>query len=193
MRKYFSSVLAAALSVVALNVSSQTLVRSADNELQVTSPIALAYQHAPIKSAADLTTHVSNMPAEDSPLALLSEQQRSRFLASITFNQKGISGYSYNEIRHLTASQAHEILALFGAQRTTSLIADLQVTSTLDFSIMDGAFFVTGKKFGTAMKQKKSWLKLDDDPEGGTDYEGYSCESRANCKRTPGYICMGSC
>lgn len=95
-------------------MTSQVLEQTESNS--ITSPTELAKQVAPIKSNADLTSHLDNISLADTPLGLLSANKLTRFTTSLTFNEKGLTGFSYADIRHLTASQAHEILGLFSVQ-----------------------------------------------------------------------------
>lgn len=54
---------------------------------------------APIKSRADLFAYIHGVAAPLSPLSKLSPGARDRFLASLTFNENGVTGFSYEEDR----------------------------------------------------------------------------------------------
>ncbi|MCA3018329.1 MAG: hypothetical protein ING71_14840 [Rhodocyclaceae bacterium] len=156
----------------------------------VRAEVSVARSLAAIKSSAELRSHLNDAVAFDSPLAVLSDVNLNRFVASLTFNERGLSGYSYLPLADLSASQAHDILALFGVQRTTSMIADLRVESDLDKALMSGSYFVRGVEFST---KTRSMHKFSSSGEEGQDYDGYWCASRATCSRQVGSICMSSC
>jgi hypothetical protein len=163
------------------------------------SPSAYALLVAPIKSKSVLDTHI--VEAADSPLSRLSTSAQTEFSASIRFNEKGITGFRYDALAGLTATDAHEILALFGAQRATRLIDNLRIASDTDAAIMKGTFFVKGKRFDPAARNTQlkfgqwfgQWYDADDFSQGGTDHKGYYCAQRATCLRASNAICMSSC
>lgn len=132
----------------------------------------IAFHLAPIKTRADLDRYTRSMPPS-SPLRLLSTGGRQRFIASLTFNETGLTGYDYSDlVVELKASDIYRVLSLFGAQHTTALLKGVKVTDQADRLIMS-----------------QSWLS----PYLGSDHEGYRCESHATCAENLHTICMSGC
>lgn len=198
--RFFTTTVTIAL-ITASNISYGRVLQEIDSTsgIEQSSPISPKEQSrlsATIKSRVDLDRYQELAAPLDSPLNRLPEANLKRFLSSLTFNEKGMTGYSYAELqRGLTATEIHQVLSLFGAQSTTSLIRGAEVRTELDQELMSGVFFLGTKKFTpTATVNLKSWPPLDPwDWGAGTDYHGYMCESRANCKIAATYICMSSC
>ena len=91
---------------------------------------------APIRSQADLDAYLQQTPMAVSPLRFLSPPDRQLFLSGLRFGNYGLGGLRYTDLEGLSATQAHEILALFGWQSTVQLIDGLRVATTLDKLIM---------------------------------------------------------
>lgn len=71
-----------------------------------------------ITSARQLETYLRNTPPTASPLNLLTPGARQRFLASLTFGERGLSGLALDDLGYdLTPAEAADVLALFGAQQ----------------------------------------------------------------------------
>jgi len=133
----------------------------------------IEFEMAPIKSHADLQAYMRGR--EPSPLDLLSAGARRHFIESLVFNENGLVGYEYSDlVMELSATDIYKVLALFGAQRTTSLLKGARVTSDLDRTIMFGR-----GEFSSSLR--------------AADYEGYRCESRATCGENMHTICMSGC
>ncbi|MDQ6942456.1 MAG: hypothetical protein M3169_08090 [Candidatus Eremiobacteraeota bacterium] len=97
-------------------------------------------------------------------------------MSSITFGAKGITGFHYTDLqRDLTASQIHDVLVLFGAEKDVAIIPNVRVETAADKRTIS-AFPV-----------------IPADGGDGPDYPGYKCASRATCSTSPGDICMSSC
>ncbi|HEX4013516.1 MAG TPA: hypothetical protein VHX17_06455 [Candidatus Cybelea sp.] len=60
---------------------------------------------------------------DGSPLRYLTPAARARFLASLRFNDRGVTTFRYDDLQRLPAPRTREVLALFGLQRDASLIA----------------------------------------------------------------------
>lgn len=121
----------------------------------------------PIHSAADLDAYLRT--TSSSPLDRLSSAARQRFLDSLVFSENGLGSYQYTELEALAATEAHEILSLFGAERTISLITRARITTESDKAVMQLA------------------------PALLPDHEGYWCSARATCTKLAGNICMSGC
>jgi hypothetical protein len=123
----------------------------------------------PIKSRAQLQAYLVATTETGSPLNALPTEARSRFLASLSFNQKGITGYNYGDLHSdLTVRQVYQILSLFGAQRDTALVGG-RVTTTSDRMLLSSQGIPN------------------------TDHPGYECVSHGSCYATPQFICMSDC
>lgn len=130
---------------------------------------------APIKSSIDMDKYLREMPKTASPIERLSPSAKTRFLDSLTFNASGITGYRYDGlVAELSASEIYKVLSLFGAQHTTSLLRGVRVSSRADKLLMSPGRNATPSLYAA-------------------DHEGYRCESKSNCYRSPSYICMSGC
>ncbi|MGH8818770.1 MAG: hypothetical protein ACREX5_19395, partial [Achromobacter pestifer] len=70
---------------------------------------------AQIGSEDSLLSYLDSMPAA-SPLRSFSTDALSSFVASLRFNEKGLTSFSTIEMeRELTVQQAHDVLSLLGA------------------------------------------------------------------------------
>jgi hypothetical protein len=88
---------------------------------------------APIRSVSDLNVYLEqNRDNASSPLKLLPEAARQRFLRSLKFNEQRLAGFNTAELaEHLTHAQIDQLLSLFDAQRLTSLVGGInEGTST---------------------------------------------------------------
>lgn len=129
----------------------------------------LSYVLAPVKSAADLAAYVATTPKNVSPLERLSPAAKNRFLKGLVFNERGLAGFDYSDLQaELSATEIYQVLRLFGAEHTASLIRDARTESHSDRII----------------------TRMMLPPE---DHEGYKCSSRATCSSWPSSICMSSC
>lgn len=161
---------------------------------------------APIKSPATLQTYQKLTPAKDNPLNLLSPAARMRFLSSVTFNEKGITGFSYLDLkRELNAAQMQRVLALFGSQ-----VSVATVTSTLPAtSAAPVCYEIDPYKSGNVSPMTD--CGIDWDGIGGIgggaggggfgglprppakDYDNMECAKRATCSYRFSNICKDNC
>jgi hypothetical protein len=89
----------------------------------VTPAPAWRYPDKPIASRAQLDAYLRDTPAAASALGALTSRGRQRFLASLTFSERGLGGFGTDDLRYeLTRRQAWQVLQLFGEER---LAADL--------------------------------------------------------------------
>jgi len=143
---------------------------------EVASSRNIAFELAPVKSQQTLRAYQSITPDVLSPLGKLSLSAKAEFLSSLTFSEKGLTGFNYRVLEdELTASQVHSLLALFGAQHLTARLKGASVETEADYTIR-----------GTRVKGGIYT------PELG-DYSGYKCVERATCMESRSYICMSSC
>jgi hypothetical protein len=89
-----------------------------------------------IRSQEDLDAYLQRNPMAESPLRALSPVDRQLFLSGLVFSENGLANFPYRDLEGLSATQAHEILALFGWQRMVTSIEGLRVESALDKLIM---------------------------------------------------------
>ena len=126
-----------------------------------------------IRSAHDLQRYLS--ATGTSPLSALSSGARERFLSSITFGAKGISGFHYADLQsELTASQMFDVLRLFGVQKDVAIVPNVRVDTPADQRVIRSFPFIAK-------------------PIDGGDYRDYRCASRATCSQSPGDICTSNC
>lgn len=70
-----------------------------------------------IDSPTALASYLAHTPIERSPLGALPPGARKRFLASLRFGDRGLGGFSLDDLdQTLTHAQAEAVLALFGAK-----------------------------------------------------------------------------
>lgn len=127
---------------------------------------------APVKSPLDLATYLRSSRA--TPLDALSLAARSRFLNSLSFNENGLTGFDYTDLRaELTATQIYRILAIFGAQRVTPLVDGARSETDVDHLLMA--------------------LPTNTVEPSMEDHQGYRCESPHTCGESLRHICMSGC
>lgn len=137
----------------------------------------IALELAPIKSSAELQQHMMSA-GMNSPLSWLSTPARKRFIASLRFNEKGITSFKYEDLQaELTASQIYQVLSLFGAQHTVAMMRNARVESPIDEQIMK------------PLTDPSDVLC----PSQPCDYEGYECAKKATCATNINTICMRNC
>lgn len=97
----------------------------------------------PIRTQKELEVYLSSRDlggagSSQNPLGYLPPQTRSGFLSSLKFGDNGLAGFSFAPLveANLTATQAYEILELFGVSRFARSIRYLRVESPRDRDIM---------------------------------------------------------
>lgn len=161
---------------------------------------ALDEARAPIKSQADLQKYLSTEQAS-SPLNKLTSESKNRFLSSLVFSDKGLASYNYEELQdQLTASQIYDILGLFGAQATTSLIKGAAVENNVDRLIMQPGIVkpsaVIGPPCETGIETACDGTHTGGGGgDGDGDHEGYRCTSPNShtCTISNMEICTHNC
>jgi hypothetical protein len=128
-----------------------------------------------LRSQGDLQRYLAATARSGSPLDALSSGARERFLSSITFNEKGITGFHYDDLQaELTASQIVDVLHLFGVEKDVAIIPNVRVESAADRRVIRS-------------------LVDPVEPVDGTDYKGYHCAMRATCTPSTNDICTSNC
>lgn len=132
-----------------------------------------------IRSQGDLQRYLAATAKSGSPLDALSSSGRARLLSSLTFNEKGITGFHYGDLQsELTASQTFEVLHLFGVERDVKLIPNIRVETPADHRVISALPFAGDGGDGGS---------------DGKDYKDFWCVSRATCNPSPTSICTSNC
>ncbi len=148
---------------------------AADAAASLNAQAALARANAPINSQLALSTYLASPAAQRSPLNLLAASSKARFLDSLKFNETGVTSFYYADIeRELSASQAYELLKLFGLTNTIGPMKGLRIDNAKDRSVMSA--------YGSPVT-----TQLMD------DHQFYWCSSRATCSSMSGSWCMSGC
>jgi hypothetical protein len=128
-----------------------------------------------IHSSDDLNDYLET--ADRSPLDRLSPAARQRFLDSLVFGDGELGSYSYTDLEaELSVSEIHDILSLFGVERTASMITGARVITDRDREILSRQAPGGGRREITY-----------------DDHVGYECLRRATCTEATGHICMTGC
>lgn len=135
---------------------------------------------APIKSQMELQAYLATSKLGLSPLDALSLAAKQRFLASLRFNENGLTTFEYVDLENeLTPTQIYRILSLFGAQRDTSLMKSARIQTDTDRLIMSPN--VIGSPNGIVYYPPSE------------DHMDYECQGQHTCHRSAGDICMTGC
>ncbi|WP_217428529.1 hypothetical protein [Rugamonas rivuli] len=160
---------------------------------------------APIKSKQDLDRYLAVTPAYQSAFSPLTPAGRRAFIDSLTFNQSGLTGFSYRDLQaELTPTQIDKLLALFGARNTIALMKPTRVVSMKDRHLL-----VSLERCGSSECGEDGGSGWDDgggtpaeptpppapDPSDTTDKDvaGYACVARATCEVKNFSICRKGC
>jgi len=139
-----------------------------------TSPIdrqlSLAEESAaPIQSEAGLLDYLNAMP-QNSPLRAFSDDAMASFVASLRFNEKGLTSFSTIEMeRELTLGQAYDVLSLLGAQRSARRLP----------------IPIQGERDSEIMKMLS--------PRCEDHHYSYQCVGTGTCKTSASSICTPKC
>jgi hypothetical protein len=160
-----------------------TKVASHDQAVQMASDIlikdaarrhAIAQATAPIRSRGDLDQYLFTHKTIASPLDAFSPSLRQMFLSSLTFNEKGITGFRYDVLESLTPTEIYKILSLFGAQGFTPQLTNVRIVTPTDNLIMSPP---SGGVIGI-----------------GFDFlKDYRCQSRGTCHVDNMAACTSNC
>lgn len=142
---------------------------------------------APIKSMEELKSHLASVENIRSPLKYLSPHARLRFVKSLSFGRGGLSSFDYTDlVAELTASQAYEVLRLFGMQHTIRNIPGLRVETSVDRAIMH--IGMRPAFCNTIVPVLQSMTACDDD-----HWHNMKCGSPGTCRGEVGSICTSNC
>lgn len=136
---------------------------------------ALERERAPVKTLQDF--YRLQGTSEKGVLAFnkLPSHAKSEFISSLTFTENGLGSYNYRIVEdHLTVTEAHDLLSLFGVQYTVRSLKGLKVKTNADLLLRQ-------KSVGT--------LACCD--EG--DRPDYACIGVGTCQSRGGHICTDRC
>lgn len=167
----------ACASLLLLSWSSSVFAAPLQAEIQASvqsndqvQRLLIAQKNAPINSQVRLQEHLQNLSI-DSPLRVLSAPARQRFVASLRFNDTGITSIGYQDIvSELNYSEAYRLLSLFGAERVLGKLPELRVDTAEDERVKNLAR-----------------------PPMEDDHLGYACTGRSTCSASSQQICMTGC
>lgn len=129
---------------------------------------------APIRSRKDLSRHMRDARETGSPLRALSKQGTRKFIASLRFNEYGLTSYRYDILeQELSVTDAYLVLSLFGAQDDIRMLDKARVDSQLDNDLL-------------------MVRDLAAECSGG-DYKDMQCSARATCAPMTRHICKSNC
>lgn len=159
-----------AASIGMLTSPARAEARSVVQPDEQVQRLLIAQRHAPINSQVRLQEHLQAL-SSDSPLHALSIPARQRFVASLRFNDSGITSLRYQDVvEELSYSEAYRLLALFGAERTLGKMPLLRIETSEDERILGSLR-----------------AAVED------DHLGYACTGRATCSMSSQEICMTGC
>ncbi len=151
----------------------------------------LAQITATIKSPYDLNRVIRN--TNTGPLRHLSRPAQLRFARSLTFNERGVTGFSYEDIeRELSVSQAFELLASIGQQHFLPRLGGLRVESELDEMLLEGRVPGIG---GANKCLTPSLPVINGNSEVACDgfLKDYRCTGPGNCGEALRNACTSHC
>jgi hypothetical protein len=128
---------------------------------------------APVHNKAQLAEFLASSKATNSPLKYLSPEARDRFVGSLKINdQVGLRSFYYVDIeKELSASQAYELLSIFGGQGALETLSGLRGESPADKAVL------------LAYGSKSPALRVYD--------EDTICNGDGTCSHMRGYVCVG--
>jgi len=157
------------LTVTSANADNELTVDAVINHFdhQMSNQLERIHQNPLIKSKADLE-HYSKSEYPEFPLNKLKGKNRKLFIESLTFNEKGLTGFNIQILQHLEKNQVYQILKLFGI----------------------GTF--TDNVFGSDLSEK-GYGGDDTGTVEGDFLKGYYCAFRASCSEHPQSACTKKC
>ena len=144
----------------AQSIAADLVTRDEERRAQIDLAVA------PIRSAGTLKVYTSGQLGK-TPLDSIPGPDRTAFIKSLKFNDRGITEFNYEALSSLTSTQAYQVLALFGQQRFTSALPNVHAITPEDSLIMVHPML----------------LPLLD----------YRCEDRGTCSKWPGKACTDNC
>ena len=133
MKGFLASFVSILIFVSPLISNAQTIYEKST----IAQQHALAFAIAPVKSADELKHYLKITPKGHVPFNYLSSVDKRIFLNSLTFGEKGLSGFNYAILKEkLNQKQITEVLSVFGAQHlVASVVGDVksQIAAPTDY------------------------------------------------------------
>lgn len=130
------------LNATTLNLKAEdypSIVNMSSVAQQIPLSVRESLLLAPIHSRATLKNYLANTNLAVSPLRYFDSYSRQMFISSLTFNDNGLTGFSFSDFSQMSPTQIYEILQLFGAQYLTSVFAKGPVSTATDDLILQAA------------------------------------------------------
>ena len=195
----------ALLLAAALVFSSSVTVQAAESEVQTAAKVSpqfcmiqsvrsdMGLLSAPIKSRQDLARHIRDGRENGSPLRALSRKGSQRFIASLKFNEEGVTSYRYDVLeKELSVTEAYLVLSLFGLEKELSVTEAYLVLSL--FGAQDDIRMLTFARVDTQLDHDLlSVVEVAASCSGNGDYPNMQCARRATCAPMSSHICKASC
>lgn len=144
---------------------------------------------APIQTSADLGAYLSSN--DPSPLDRLPPVARAEFVESLRFGSKGLHTLNGSLLeRHLTPTETHDVLALFGLSELVFSFDNVRKPSTLDRSIglVRGQRDANRRRLKGGVDAQSSFGGCDDCPQV---IENAYCDGKATCRNCDN--CQATC
>jgi len=193
MRRLTLTLLAAACTALASahaqsttadpDAQSQKVQQAVDERIRLERRVAAAT--APIKSLADLYAHLHDGTKGMAALEKLPADAQRIFISSLTFNEKGLTGFNFQILEDsLRVEEAYDLLSLFGFQHTVGLMPGLRADTNTDLLIQQAVGLPP--RSGDAAKPNYEYKGYDDHSE-------YECIRPATGQSAGGRICTSNC
>lgn len=157
---------------------------------------------APVKNLQDFHAHVQLAVPGGKAFAKLSPAARAEFILSLRFGARGVASFNYRVLeRELGASDAHDVLAMFGLQSYTSKLTGLQIRNERDALAFEASRSAltsltpatAGRPKGPGVPGGGGWGDDEGGDGEGNFLKGYMCTSRATCSKSSEHACTSNC
>jgi hypothetical protein len=143
----------------------------------IKTELDLARQLAPVKNKGSLISYMRF--DTEYPLHKLSKQDRKRFIDGLTFNEKGLTGFSYEVLRdRLTPTEIYYVLYPMGHQHLAPMVGSANLDTSSDI-LLNGSGGANSFCGGLC--------------HPGTDYDDMYCADRATCRHETNAVCTHNC
>ncbi|HEY4079938.1 MAG TPA: hypothetical protein VGM81_04510 [Burkholderiaceae bacterium] len=138
---------------------------------------------APVKTLATFYAHLNDGSSGMSAFARLPSASQSVFIANLTFNEKGLTGFNYRVLEDsLSVEEAYSLLSMFGVQHTVGLMRGLRAVSANDLLILQSV-----SRLQNQGAVSPTYIR------DLSDHQDYQCISRGTCESSGGRICTDNC
>lgn len=128
--------------------------------------------------------------SEFSPLVAFSSHELELFAKSVTFSDRGLSGFDMSVFENLNVTQTYRVLSLFGLQRIS-----VDVAGYIDSDSPTDKLILARETTQKVDKSSPSSIQSDwyDSIGDGDFLEGYRCHAPGTCKKSSSYACTKNC